>query len=181
MSTAGAMLFCAHQALLGTPQDPDLLELLAAQAACPCGTPVVRRGALQLAISPPTAASPGAATLAERILDDWDAGISLAGALLRAAAELDPDTPAMTALAASQEQVAALAWRTPIRYTALGAGRYSVSADPIAVHGQPSHPIAGRTPNEEQAPADSVLLLDPCGPVLTPLRDPVPLHTEMPR
>ena len=73
MSTAGAMLFCAHQALLGTPQDPDLLELLAA------------------------------------------------------------------------------------------------------------HPIAGRTPNEEQAPADSVLLLDPCGPVLTPLRAPAPLPTEMPR
>lgn len=64
------------------------------------------------------------------------------------------------------------AWRTPIRYGPLGDGRYAVSAGPITV--QP-HPVAGRAPNEQQVPPDSVLLLDPCGPVLTRL---APTHLE---
>jgi hypothetical protein len=139
---SAAVVACRHQAALGA-------GAVAALPVHPHCAPPLMRGTWQVA-------SP----LADRVLDELEAGYSLAGTLLRLA-DRDPGG-ALDVLVSDGSQVAACG--TGLHLLDLGGGEYAVSATPPG-------------PDESWAPVPSgaVLLIDPCG-VTTTVPHPTPLE-----
>ncbi|RJS46825.1 hypothetical protein [Nocardioides cavernaquae] len=141
----GAVVACRHQAALGA----GAVAALPAHADC---APPVTRGTWQVAAPGPVAPA---------ILDELEAGCSLAGALLRLA-DREPGRP-LDVLVSDGSQVAACG--TGLHLLDLGRGEYAVSAMPPARHDEPWAPV----------PACAVILIDPCG-VTTTILHPTPLE-----